>query len=131
MRKIVYQGPSNLNLTGFFRLVLKQIFEYLSINPKNYISKDFTEKKRKNRERYRGIHRAPVVQVENNEQQEPEEEANGSQGDIHNEAVRAASENSQQFRIDDVDDERDIFETRYVDDESDAYETRTAPHDEG
>ena len=87
---------------------------------------------RKNeRERYRGIHRDPVVQVENNEQQEPEEEANGSQGDIHNEAVRAASENSQQFRIDDVDDERDIFETRYVDDESDAYETRTAPHDEG
>ena len=66
MRKIVYQGPSNLNLTGFFRLVLKQIFEYLSINPKNYISKDFTEKKRKNRERYRGIHRTPVVQVENN-----------------------------------------------------------------
>ena len=78
MRKIVYQGPSNLNLTGFFRLVLKQIFEYLSINPKTISARSSL---RKNRERYRGIHRAPVVQVENagNEQQEPEEEANGSQ----------------------------------------------------
>ena len=64
-------------------------------------------------------------------QQDPEEEANGSQGDVHNEAVRATSENSQQFRRDDVDDERDVFETRDVDDESDAFETRTAPHDEG
>ena len=133
MKKIDYQGPSNLNLTGFFRLVLKQIFEYLSINPKDYISKEFTEKKRKNRERYRGIHRAPVVQVENagNEQQEPEEEANGSQENVHNAAVRANSGNSQQFHRDDVDDVRDVFETRDVDDESNALDTRSASDDEG
>ena len=127
MKKTDYQGPTNLNLTGFFRFVLKQIFEYLAINPQEYISKDFTEKKRKNRERYRGIHRAPVVQVENtgNDQREPEEESNGSQGNVHDESVRTASGNSQQSFRDDSDGVRDVHETRDV-----VIENRIAPDDE-
>ena len=56
------------------------------------------------RERLSGIHRDPFVQLENagNEQEEPEEEANGSQGDVHNAVIRATGENYQQFERDDV-----------------------------
>ena len=85
MKKEDYRGPFNLNLTEFFRCILKQIFEYYSINPDKYISKDFTERKRRNRERYRGIHRAPIVVERDNNHgvvdNEPEEVGSGDVND--------------------------------------------------
>ena len=63
IKKTDYEGPADMNMTEFFRMVLKEIFEnYYEINPSNYVSKNFTEAKKKNRERYRGIHRQPVVE---------------------------------------------------------------------
>ena len=62
IKKMDYRGPINMNLTEFFRNILQQILLYYSIDPDTHISKKFTVKNRRNRERYRGIHRAPVVE---------------------------------------------------------------------
>ena len=86
LKKTDYQGPAELNMTEFFRMVLKQIFEnHYEINPANYVSKDFSDKKKRNRERYRGIHRQPVVEpqvvIDEVEANDVDNNANDSQED--------------------------------------------------
>ena len=65
MKKNDYAGPQQSNMTEFLRQVLKEICRFYSINPNTYVSKAFTETKRKNRERRRGIHREPDVAIIN------------------------------------------------------------------
>ena len=50
MKKEDYAGPQNMNMTEFLRQVLKGICQAYSIDPDNYVSKAFTETKRKNRQ---------------------------------------------------------------------------------
>ena len=46
--------PGTGNMTEFLKLVVRNRLEQLDIDPANYISKDFTEKKKKNRQKKRG-----------------------------------------------------------------------------
>ena len=101
LKKTDYQGPEELNMTEFFRMVLKQIFEnHYRINPANYVSKDFTEKKKRNRERYRGIHNhnnlpnvEPHVVIE-------EVESIGNNNDMNEEVNHGADNNQDEESID-------------------------------
>ena len=56
-----YTGPGNL--TECLKTALRNLFANLSIDPATWVSKNFTERQRKNRQRHRGIHHQPQPQV--------------------------------------------------------------------
>ena len=58
MKKEDFTGPGNL--TEFLKTVLKNRLESLGIDPAKYVVKNFTEAKRKRRQKRRGIHRERV-----------------------------------------------------------------------
>lgn len=74
IRKKDFTGPKNLNLTEFLRIVLKNILQSLSIDPAKYVSKKFTLTHRRNRQKHRGIHRLPSVEVDGEEDYDYEDE---------------------------------------------------------
>ena len=66
MKKEDFTGPGNL--TEFLKTVLKNRLESLGIDPAKYVVKNFTEAKRKRRQKRRGIHceRVDAEEVEMN-----------------------------------------------------------------
>ena len=58
--------PGTGNMTEFLKQVVRNRLEQLDIDPTNYVAKDFTEKKRKNRQKKRGKSFPTTVSNEGN-----------------------------------------------------------------
>ena len=79
LKKGDFTGPGNI--TEFLKTVLKNIFESYHIDPIDYVSNEFTDRRRKNRERHRGIHRVAPIEVLDNAAYNYNDDQDGLQQD--------------------------------------------------